>query len=180
MSPRCFSVFQGMTELPDYNKITFPEMPPIPLEKLVPDATSEVCSLPSSSKRCYNKFFIIFLLFQAVELLKKFLVYPSKSRIAAAEVSRNLILNFVWKWRLNKLEHLFQALLHPYFFKEPLPAHHSELPIPARNSRRLGTRAAVGKLFDTEAPLEKSLVPPNDIKPYIRKWLAACFTCGLC
>jgi hypothetical protein len=31
-----------MTELPDYNKITFPEMPPIPLEKLVPDATSEV------------------------------------------------------------------------------------------------------------------------------------------
>jgi hypothetical protein len=89
-------------------------------------------------------------------------------------VSRNLILNFVWKWRLNKLEHLFQALLHPYFFKEPLPAHHSELPIPARNSRRLGTRAAVGKLFDTEAPLEKSLVPPNDIKPYIRKWLAAC------
>ena len=38
-----FSYFyQGMTELPDYNKITFPEMPPIPLEKLVPDATSEV------------------------------------------------------------------------------------------------------------------------------------------
>ena len=34
--------FQGMTELPDYNKITFPEMPPIPLEKVVPDATKEV------------------------------------------------------------------------------------------------------------------------------------------
>lgn len=113
----------GMTELPDYNKITFPEMPPIPLEKVVPDATSE-----------------------ALELLKRFLVYPSKLRIAATE-----------------------ALLHPYFFKEPLPAHHSELPIPARNFRHPGGRLMVGRLFDTEAPLEKSLVPPENIKPYIRK-----------
>ena len=64
----------------------------------------------------------------------------------------------------------FQALLHPYFFKEPLPAHHSELPIPARNSRRSGARPGVGKLFDTETPLEKSLVPPDEIKPYIRKY----------
>ena len=32
-----------MTELPDYNKITFPEMPPIPLEKIVPDASPVVC-----------------------------------------------------------------------------------------------------------------------------------------
>lgn len=35
--------WQGMTELPDYNKITFPEMPPIPLEKIVPDASPVVC-----------------------------------------------------------------------------------------------------------------------------------------
>lgn len=33
---------QGMTELPDYNKIVFPEMPPIPLENIVPDASPEV------------------------------------------------------------------------------------------------------------------------------------------
>ena len=31
-----------MTELPDYNKIVFPEMPPIPLETIVPDASPEV------------------------------------------------------------------------------------------------------------------------------------------
>ena len=31
-----------MKDLPDYNKITFPEMPPIPLEQVVPDASSEV------------------------------------------------------------------------------------------------------------------------------------------
>lgn len=31
-----------MTELPDYNKIVFPEMPPIPLENIVPDASPEV------------------------------------------------------------------------------------------------------------------------------------------
>ena len=37
-----FSLRQGMTELPDYNKIVFPEMPPIPLETIVPDASPEV------------------------------------------------------------------------------------------------------------------------------------------
>jgi len=31
-----------MTELPDYNKIVFPDMPPIPLENIVPDASPEV------------------------------------------------------------------------------------------------------------------------------------------
>ena len=33
---------QGMEELPDYNKITFPENPPIPFEEVVPDASPEV------------------------------------------------------------------------------------------------------------------------------------------
>ena len=31
-----------MSDLPDYNKISFPEMPPIPLEEVVPDASAEV------------------------------------------------------------------------------------------------------------------------------------------
>ena len=56
--------YQGMEELPDYNKITFPENPPIPLETVVPDASLE-----------------------ALNLLKRFLVYPSKQRISATEVS---------------------------------------------------------------------------------------------
>ena len=34
-----------MTELPDFNKITFPEMPPIPLECIVPDASPDVSRL---------------------------------------------------------------------------------------------------------------------------------------
>ena len=58
--------YQGMTELPDYKKITFPENPPIPFEELVPDAS-----------------------LHALDLLEKFLVYPSKERIAANEVSRD-------------------------------------------------------------------------------------------
>ena len=33
---------QGVTELPDYNKIMFSEMPPIPLEEIVPDASPMV------------------------------------------------------------------------------------------------------------------------------------------
>uniref|UniRef100_H3CDN7 Cyclin-dependent kinase 20 n=1 Tax=Tetraodon nigroviridis TaxID=99883 RepID=H3CDN7_TETNG len=42
---------------------------------------------------------------QAVRLLRSFLLYPSQQRCPAR-----------------------QALLHPYFFSAPLPAHHSELP----------------------------------------------------
>ena len=48
-------IWPGMSDLPDYNKITFPENPPIPFEEIVPDATED-----------------------AIDLLKKFLVYPSK------------------------------------------------------------------------------------------------------
>lgn len=66
-----------MTELPDYKKITFPENPPIPFEELVPDAS-----------------------FQALDLLEKFLVYPSKERIAANEVS---IGRLVWFFIINKI-----------------------------------------------------------------------------
>ena len=61
-------VFQGMSELPDYNKISFQEQPPIPLEDIVPDAAPE-----------------------ALDLLKRFLVYPTKQRISAKEV-KNYIL----------------------------------------------------------------------------------------
>lgn len=44
-----------MMDLPDYNKITFPENPPIPFEEIVPDATED-----------------------ALDLLGKFLVYPTE------------------------------------------------------------------------------------------------------
>ena len=50
-------------DLPDYHKISFPDNPPIPLEKIVPDASEE-----------------------ALDLLKQFLVYPSKQRISAKQV----------------------------------------------------------------------------------------------
>ncbi|KAI4800500.1 hypothetical protein KUCAC02_009642 [Chaenocephalus aceratus] len=49
-----------IVELPDYNKITFKENPAIPLEEIVPDTSP-----------------------QAVDLLNKFLVYPSKQRCSA-------------------------------------------------------------------------------------------------
>ena len=60
----CILFFQGMSDLPDYHKITFPENPPIPLEQLLPDASST-----------------------ALDLLGKFLVYPSKQRISAEKAS---------------------------------------------------------------------------------------------
>uniref|UniRef100_A0A8C2GWZ3 Cyclin-dependent kinase 20 n=1 Tax=Cyprinus carpio TaxID=7962 RepID=A0A8C2GWZ3_CYPCA len=51
-------VWPEITELPDYNKITFKETPPIPLDEIVPDTSS-----------------------QAVDLLKKFLISPTKHNI---------------------------------------------------------------------------------------------------
>ncbi|XP_042201454.1 cyclin-dependent kinase 20 isoform X2 [Callorhinchus milii] len=104
------TIWPEITELPDYNKITFKENPPIPLRHIVPDAAPE-----------------------AVDLLQRFLVYPSARRIRAA-----------------------QALLHPYFFTEPLPAHHSELPIPHRGTAK--TRQALQHQYEeqVERPLSLS------------------------
>ncbi|XP_071817376.1 cyclin-dependent kinase 20-like [Apostichopus japonicus] len=110
----------GMKDLPDYNKITFPENPAIPLEEIVPDASA-----------------------QAVDLLKRFLVYPSKQRISAKE-----------------------ALLHPYFFTEPLPAHHSELPIP-RGGKRVRQRAQQAKEYNIDVPLEQTLIDPQAVAMYL-------------
>lgn len=120
--------FQGISELPDYNKITFPENNPIPLEEIVPDASAD-----------------------ALNLLKKFLVYPTKQRISAKE-----------------------ALLHLYFFTEPLPAHHSELPIPQRSKRGLPRRQQTHD-YNIDVPLEKTLIDPELLAPHVVKikWIRA-------
>ncbi|NP_001089767.1 uncharacterized protein LOC734831 [Xenopus laevis] len=108
-----------ITDLPDYNKISFKEHRPLPPERIVPDTSPE-----------------------ALHLLMRFLVYPSNLRIRAAE-----------------------ALLHPYFFGEPLPAHHSELPIPQRGGRR---GRQLQREFHTEQPLCDSLVDPGLISSYLQ------------
>ncbi|CAD5125589.1 DgyrCDS13792 [Dimorphilus gyrociliatus] len=113
------SNWPGVTELPDYHKISFEPQAPIPLEEIVPDASP-----------------------LAVDLLKKFLVYSSKRRISAKE-----------------------ALLHPYFFTEPLPAHHSELPIPPRSSKKL-RHMHQARDYDIEYSLEKSLIDPKKLSEF--------------
>uniref|UniRef100_A0A3Q3K091 Cyclin-dependent kinase 20 n=1 Tax=Monopterus albus TaxID=43700 RepID=A0A3Q3K091_MONAL len=108
-----------IVELPDYNKITFKENPAIPLEEIVPDTSP-----------------------QALDLLYKFLVYPSKQRCSAR-----------------------QALLHPYFFSSPLPAHHSELPIPQRRGRPPRQRLQAPPTdFSVDLPLQKSVVDPVQLQ----------------
>lgn len=112
--PNAHSLFlldKGVSELPDYKKISFPEMPPIPLEEEVPDASPEVrgkqlfvvadwfsCSLGKYHVLCsstlLNKMHSDLgkwlknqsVRLQAVDLLKKFLVYSSHKRISANEV----------------------------------------------------------------------------------------------
>lgn len=54
---------QEITELPDYNKISFKEQAPVPLEEVLPDASP-----------------------QALDLLGQFLLYPPRQRIAASQV----------------------------------------------------------------------------------------------
>ncbi|XP_054642923.1 cyclin-dependent kinase 20 [Dunckerocampus dactyliophorus] len=113
-TPTC-DTWPEMVDLPDYNKITFKENPAIPLEELIPDSSP-----------------------QAIHLLNKFLVYPSKQRCPAQ-----------------------QALLHEYFFCSPLPAHHSELPIPQKGGGHPHPRLqAAPSDFSTDLPLKNSVVNP--------------------
>ena len=119
------TIWPGMTSLPDYNKISFSEFAPVPFEQLLPDASPD-----------------------AINLLSRFLVYSSESRIRARD-----------------------ALVHMYFFQDPLPAHHSELPIPPIRQRRAGTllqrRVGVdGHEFDVDVPLDQTLVDPKKLEPY--------------
>ncbi|XP_008400522.1 cyclin-dependent kinase 20 isoform X4 [Poecilia reticulata] len=110
-----------MVELPDYNKITFKENPAIPLEEIVPDTCP-----------------------QAVDLLCRFLVYPSRRRCSAT-----------------------QALIHPFFFSSPLPAHHSELPIPQRGGRPPRQRLQAPPTdFSVDLPLQNSVVDPSELRPH--------------
>jgi cell cycle related kinase len=52
-----------MSDLPDYNKISFPTKAAIPFKEILPDASE-----------------------QAIDLLEKFLQYPAKKRISAKQV----------------------------------------------------------------------------------------------
>ncbi|KAF6739838.1 Cyclin-dependent kinase 20 [Oryzias melastigma] len=80
---------------------------------------------------------------QAIHLLYRFLVYPSNQRCSASE-----------------------ALLHPYFFSSPLPAHHSELPIPQRGGRPPHQhQQAPAPDFLVNLPLQNSVVAPALLKP---------------
>ncbi|XP_039365764.1 cyclin-dependent kinase 20 isoform X2 [Mauremys reevesii] len=114
-------IWPEITELPDYNKISFKDNPPIPLEEVLPNAPP-----------------------QALQLLKHFLVYPSRERVKAA-----------------------QALLHPYFFTPPLPAHHSELPVPQRGGRTARQGPQHQRDFHVERPVEESVVDPEWVAPYV-------------
>lgn len=112
-------VWPGVKDLPDYNKISFPQTEPIPLEELVPDACED-----------------------ALNLLKQFLVYNSKSRISAEK-----------------------AILHLYFFTEPLPCHPTELKIPSHERKRNGHAP---KAFDVTQPIESSIVSKETLTLYSR------------
>lgn len=61
---------QEITELPDYNKISFKEQAPVPLEEVLPDASP-----------------------QALDLLGQFLLYPPRQRIAASQVGLKVIVS---------------------------------------------------------------------------------------
>lgn len=84
---------------------------------------------------------------EALALLKQFLVYPSNQRISAKK-----------------------ALLHPYFFTEPLPAHHSELPIPQRSSRRSGLQLKhQAHEYNLDTPIGESIIDPDLLAPHVIK-----------
>ncbi|KAK7481799.1 hypothetical protein BaRGS_00026946 [Batillaria attramentaria] len=64
----------------------------------------------------------------------------------------------------------FLALLHPYFFTEPLPAHHSELPIPQRSSKRGGLHLKhVTHDYNVDLPLQEIIIDPDLLAPHVIK-----------
>ncbi|XP_063585943.1 cyclin-dependent kinase 20-like [Penaeus indicus] len=83
------STWPGLSELPDYKKITFPESKAVPLEQVLPDASPD-----------------------AMDLIKKFLIYSTDKRISAKK-----------------------ALLHTYFFTAPLATPVSQMPLPRSEKR---------------------------------------------
>lgn len=58
---------QELTDLPDYNKISFKEQAAVPLREVLPDASP-----------------------QALDLLGQFLLYPPRQRVPASQVGRPL------------------------------------------------------------------------------------------
>jgi cell cycle related kinase len=98
-----------MKNLPDYGKISFDDFEGMKFEDIVPEASPD-----------------------AIDLLKKFLVYPSKQRISAQQV----VYFFIHFSVLIYFVFIFKALLHFYFYTSPLPCHHTDLPIPARRKNR--------------------------------------------
>jgi serine/threonine protein kinase len=69
---------------------------------------------------------------EAVSLLKRFLVYRSDSRIRAKD-----------------------GLLHPYFYVQPLPCHHTDLPIPKRGKKVHNYE------YDLDRPIRDSIIDPD-------------------
>ncbi|XP_072847463.2 cyclin-dependent kinase 20 isoform X2 [Pogona vitticeps] len=62
---------------------------------------------------------------------------------------------------------IWPALLHPYFFTPPLPAHHSELPIPQRGGKKARQGPQHQRDFHVDQPLEESVVDLELVAPYV-------------
>lgn len=75
---------------------------------------------------------------EAVDLLQSFLVYRSDKRIKAKD-----------------------GLLHAYFYVQPLPCHHTDLPIPKRSKKTHNYE------YDLDKPIRESILDPDQfIKIY--------------
>nr|XP_019576793.1 PREDICTED: cyclin-dependent kinase 20 isoform X7 [Rhinolophus sinicus] len=142
-------VWPEITELPDYNKISFKEQAPVPLGEVLPDASP-----------------------QALDLLGRFLLYPPRQRISASQALGKVLFTAASPvpGAVLRQSALRDALLHQYFFTAPLPAHPSELPIPQRPGGP-APKAHPGPPhihdFHVDRPLEESLLNPELIRPFI-------------
>ncbi|KAK2119166.1 Cyclin-dependent kinase 20 [Saguinus oedipus] len=139
-------VWPELAELPDYNKISFKEQAPVPLEEVLPDASP-----------------------QALDLLSQFLLYRSLRRIAASKRLSERVMgrDQHQTFGTQGTGTLEQALLH---FTASLPAHPSELLIHQRPGGP-APKAHPGPPyihdFHVDRPLEELLLNPELIWPFI-------------
>lgn len=97
-----------METLPDYNKITFPDFPGMPFEQICPDSPPE-----------------------AIDLLKRFLLYNSQSRVSAKEVKI--------KSRISQLKLIIWLNIkghsRPILFNGPAPTSRVSTPNPKEDAQ---------------------------------------------
>ncbi|XP_078003960.1 cyclin-dependent kinase 20 isoform X1 [Phascolarctos cinereus] len=125
-------VWPEITELPDYNKISFKEQLPLPLDEVLPDASP-----------------------QALRLLSSFLIYPPRHRIPADQGGTTVPVSAATTWEAPWISHLAWGSQRPWSLLLSLPCcPHRPLSVllKSRDSSSKGLRGPIPPVLLPHCP----------------------------